>query len=166
MSASTSLQIEDLVRANVPDEEANLPHLADQGRWRLRLAREGHPHGRLEPLTGLFDHFDAASVWPEFPSYRPFDEPLKALRAALSGEDSVYQAEAAVKPQAVPKVEESENLEPSPLAGLLGLEMLEIARSSALPPERRVEALEKVAIALVNPTRENVRAILITLLRD
>lgn len=166
MAASTSLQIEDLVQTNVPDEEANLPHLADQGPWRLRLAREGHPHGRHEPLTALFDHFEAASVWPEFPNYRPFNEPLKALRAALNGEDSVYQAEVAVQPQTVSAIQEPANLEANPLAGLLGLEMLEIARSSALPPERRVEALEKVAIALANPTRENVRAILFTLLRD
>ncbi len=161
MVASTSLGLQDLMPVDVPDEDANLPALSEQGPWRLRLAREAHPHGQTEPLKALFDHFDAAAAWPSIPAFQRHDDPFEVLQSALAGDDAAYlpvQVEAP-KPAIV-------ELESSPLEALLGREMLEIARSSALAPERRVEAVEKVAIALANPTRENVRAILVSLLRD
>lgn len=161
MVSSTSLGIEDLVPIDVPDEDANLPSLSEQGPWRLRLAREVHPHGQIEPMKALFDHFEAAGVWPAAPEFQRYDNPLEVLQSALAGEDTAYQP-LQVDPPSPVAVE----LESSPLEALLGREMLEIARSSALAPERRVEAVEKVAIALANPTRENVRAILVSLLRD
>jgi hypothetical protein len=161
MVASTSLGIQDLMPIDVPDENANLPALSEQGPWRVRLAREAHPHSQAEPLKALFDHFEAAAAWPAITAFQRYDDPLEVLRSALAGDNTAYQPIQVEPPQ--PVIAE---LEASPLEALLGREMLEIARSSALAPERRVEAVEKVAIALANPTRENVRAILVSLLRD
>jgi len=161
MASPTSLGIQDLLPIDEPEEDANLPALSEQGPWRLRLAREAHPHGQIEPMKALFDHCEAAAVWTSVPAFERYDDPLKNLRSALAGETTAYETLAVEPPK--PVVVE---LESSPLEALLGREMLEIARSSALAPERRLEAVEKVAIALANPTRENVRAILVSLLRD
>jgi hypothetical protein len=55
--------------------------------------------------------------------------------------------------------------EASPLSHILGQELLNLAQGQALSPEARAEALEATALALVNPTQDNVRAILRALIR-
>lgn len=152
-----------------------LPDISDIGKWKIVMAREGHPWSMVPPLRSLYDTLVAATDRPAPTPYESHADPLELLQAAIQGQDvyqeldakttelnSVVSAPSADMPVDMPVGDEVSQA----LRMILADEIISLAGSAALPARRRIEALEKVAVALANPTRENVRAILLALLKD
>lgn len=118
----------------------------------------------LHPLSDVYETV-ASSYEAHYPSaYQPPDDPLGVLSERVRGREPQLEVESENTPE--PGVEAVEQGQSTGLEAILGREVLALAGSSALSSEARQEALKRVAIALENPSRENVRAILLALIQD
>lgn len=142
----------------VPGDESFDP----MARLNLRLA-QGHPAANQQPLLSLYDDLSEAQSIPLSEPYTSGEDPMGDLQVLVSGVlpevDKSPEQVTADPSQAPPQ-------DYSAIESILGREVLELAGSSALSPEARQEALRHVAVALQNPSRDNVRAILLALIRN
>lgn len=157
------LQLEHLLDG-LPSEspKIELPPIAEFPRWRVRLARESNPHAAHPVVSQVYDQLELATQWPEPQPHRTPSDPMATLLNRVAGLDEAPMVTAPLQTpatHAMPAVHEG-------LALALGRELLALTGSSALNPQRRAEAVEATVIALANPTRENVQAILLALIRD
>lgn len=153
-------QLQNLYRSESLEEARLLPAPASLPELRLRLQSLALPYLEEEPLARLFQ--DAIAAWnlKEAPPYTASDDPLETLQNLLKGhlpsvEEDVIQESVTVQDDGSAQA----------IQTLLGAELLRLAQTQALAPAARKEAIEATTIALINPTTENVRAILRALIK-
>ena len=138
------------------------PSPSNLAELRLRLLKHSLPAHEESPLSEIFDSA-MESVLETGPwEYTRPQDPMQFLNLRVSGVDPEPPAKKE-EPKAQPAKAAAN--EASPLSHILGQELLNLAQGQSLSPEARAEALEATALALVNPTQDNVRAILRALIR-
>jgi len=154
-------QIHSLLRSESFEEARVLPPPSSLPELRLRLQSLALPYLEEEPIARLFQ--DAITAWhiKEAPPYVLPDDPLETLGNLLKGHVPEVEEDTPV----VAALERNDEGATYAIHTLLGAELLRLAQTQALPPAARKEALEATMIALINPTTENVRAILRALVK-
>lgn len=182
MANPVFLSLNDLLGDTPQDPPTVLPPITDVAQWRVRLSREGHPQGAESPLKDVYAQLEAAGNLPNPQPYTSPDEPLLTLVRRIQEPEFFAEPESSPEPVTAPEpalpailpetptvapspVPPSFAAAPSPLATLLGEEVLAMVASRDLSADSRTEAIEATVMALENPTLENIRSILRALLR-
>lgn len=112
-----------------------------------------------DPLESLRQHIQDASDLPSAEPYVPAADPLDRLKSLLAGQSAANDDPIVSAPQPAP----------APGGGfeaLLGREVLEMVRAQPLTAEAREEAVVRLTVALQNPTKDNLRAVLRVLISN
>lgn len=112
----------------------------------------------VNPLDSLYRTIEEAAEIPPPEPHVPSVDPLATLRARWTQTEDTPTAPATggmSAPQAAPGADS--------LEALIGREVLAMIGDRPLPPDARAEAVRRSAVALQNPSAENVRAILAVL---
>lgn len=106
-----------------------------------------------DPLAALARQIAEAAEIPPPQPYVQSDDPLARLQALMRGEAANDDRPPA--PTAVAAVSGDGGLE-----ALVGREVLAMVASQPLAADAREEAVRRLAVALANPSPDNVRAVL------
>lgn len=120
-----------------------------------------------DPIDLIRGQIAEATSLPEPEPYVPSSDPLERLRAHLRGESAQSPAndDRAAATSEFPTADFADSADVS-LEALIGREVLAIVGSRPLKAEARAEAIRRLAIALQNPSRDNIRAVLAVLISE
>ncbi len=121
------------------------------------------------PIDQIRSQIDAAATIPSaepfFPSDHPLERLLRTIDDARNGRDvpsaneNQIPAAAAAAAEAAPAVVPSGGLD-----SVVGQQVLALLEGRALSGEARAEAVRRLALAMQNPTTQNLQAVLDVLL--
>lgn len=139
-----------------------LPAPQNLAELRIRLQSLALPSFESPPISTLFQSALLASSPPAPPEYVFPEDPLQTLSDRIHGR---YEEASDAVPMPEQATSELPTELPSVLDELLGRELMSLVASQDLDARFRAEAVQATTLALLNPSPDNVRAILRALIK-
>jgi len=141
-----------------PVSSLELPAPQNLTELRVRLQSLALPTFDGPPITGFFESALQASALPATGDYLSSEDPLQTLSDRIHER---FEEPVEFEPSFEPNLPDLSNT----LDEVLGRELMALVASQDLDASHRAEAVQATTLALINPSRDNVRAILRALIK-